>query len=234
MTERAAVERAVAEPATAERIPAERTTAERIPADRASADRVTGELTGRRVRLEPLDHRHHDGLCEAIRDGSLWELAVTLVPHPDDVRGFITDAVAGRAAGTELAYATVDLATGRIAGSTRLMKIDTAHRRLEIGWTFLGRSWQRTGVNAEAKLLMLTHAFEELGMNRVELLTDVRNAASRAAIARLGATQEGILRRHMVMRDGHVRDTVVFSLTRPEWPAAKQALRERPAVRREG
>ncbi|MCF3179777.1 GNAT family N-acetyltransferase [Streptomyces polychromogenes] len=202
-------------------------------AEQAVAGQAVAELTGGRVRLEPLDHRHHDGLCEAVRDGSLWELAVTLVPHPDDVRGFITDAVAGREAGTELAYATVDLATGRIAGSTRLMRIDTANRRLEIGWTFLGRTWQRTGVNAEAKLLMLTHAFEELGMNRVELLTDVRNAASRAAIARLGATQEGILRRHMVMRDGHVRDTVVFSLTRPEWPAAKQALRERLTARQE-
>ncbi|MFJ3876547.1 GNAT family N-acetyltransferase [Streptomyces sp. NPDC090077] len=192
------------------------------------------ELVGERVRLEPLEQRHHDGLFEAVRDGSLWELAVTLVPHPRDVRGFIADAVAAREDGRELAYATVDPATGRIAGSTRLMMINTAHRRLEIGWTFLGRTWQRTGMNAEAKLLMLTYAFEELGMNRVELLTDVRNAASRAAIARLGATQEGIMRRHMVMRDGHVRDTVVFALTGPEWPDAKRALRERLAVRREG
>lgn len=144
----------------------------------------------------------------------------------------MADAVAAREAGTDRAYATVDLATGRIAGSTRLMRIDTAHRRLEIGWTFLGRTWQRTGVNAEAELLMLAHAFEELGMNRVELLTDVRNAASRAAIARLGATREGVVRRHMVMRDGHVRDTVIFSLTRPEWPEAKRALCERLAARR--
>ncbi|GLX23486.1 MULTISPECIES: GNAT family N-acetyltransferase [Streptomyces] len=185
------------------------------------------QLEGGRVRLEPLEQRHHDGLCDAVRDGNLWELAVTLVPRPGDVRGFIADAVAAREAGREVAYATVDLATGRIAGSTRLMMINTAHRRLEIGWTFLGRTWQRTGVNAEAKLLMLTHAFEDLGMNRVELLTDVRNSASRAAIARLGATQEGIMRQHMVMRDGHVRDTVVFALTRAEWPDAKRALRAR-------
>ncbi|MET9960393.1 GNAT family protein [Streptomyces sp. NPDC006326] len=193
---------------------------------------AAGELAGERVRLEPLEQRHHDGLCEAIRDGSLWELAVTLVPHPDEVRGFIDDAVAARAVGTQLAYATVDSATGRIAGSTRLMAIDPVNRRLEIGWTFLGRTWQRTGVNAEAKLLMLTHAFEVLGMNRVELLTDVRNSASRAAIARLGATQEGVLRHHMVMRDGWIRDTVVFSLTRPEWPQAKAALTARLAGRR--
>lgn len=189
-------------------------------------------LTGGRVRLEPLDHDHHDGLCEAVRDGKLWELAVTLVPHPDEVRGFIADAIEAREAGTQIAYATVDLATGRIAGSTRLMMINTAHRRLEIGWTFLGRTWQRTAVNTEAKLLMLTHAFEGLGMNRVELLTDVRNAASRAAIARLGATEEGVMRAHMVMRDGHVRDTVVCALTRPEWPDAKRALQARLASRR--
>ncbi|WP_405982875.1 GNAT family N-acetyltransferase [Streptomyces sp. NBC_00158] len=192
------------------------------------------ELVGGRVRLEPLEQRHHDGLCEAVRDGNLWELAVTLVPHPKDVRGFIADAVTAREAGRELAYATVDIATGQVAGSTRLMMINTVHRRLEIGWTFLGRTWQRTGVNAEAKLLMLTHAFEDLGMNRVELLTDVRNTASRAAIARLGATEEGVLRHHMVMRDGHVRDTVVFALTRPEWPDAKRALRERLTSRTAG
>ncbi len=182
------------------------------------------------MRLEPLEQRHHDGLCEAIRDGNLWELPVTLVPHPDEVRGFIDDAVAARAEGTQFAYATVDRATGRIAGSTRLMAVNAANRRLEIGWTFLGRTWQRTGLNREAKLLMLTHAFEVLGMNRVELLTDVRNSASRAAIAALGATQEGVLRHHMVMRDGWIRDTAVFSITRPEWPDAKRALADRLAA----
>ncbi|MGW6877172.1 GNAT family N-acetyltransferase [Streptomyces xanthophaeus] len=190
-------------------------------------EQATLERDGGRVRLEPLGHRHHDGLCEAVRDGSLWELAVTLVPHPDEVRGFITEALAARAAGTQLAYATVDTSSGRIAGSTRLMAIQSAHRRLEIGWTFLGRSWQGTGVNTEAKLLMLAHAFESMGMNRVELLTDVRNTRSRAAIAGLGATHEGTLRRHMVMRDGWVRDTAVYALTRPEWPASKAALEAR-------
>lgn len=151
---------------------------------------ATAELVGERVRLEPLELRHHDGLCEAVRDGSLWELAVTIVPHPDDVRGFIEDAIAARAAGTQIPYATVDAATGRVIGSTRLMVINTANRRLEIGWTFLAASWQRSGANTEAKLLMLTHAFEALGMNRVELLTDVRNAKSRAAITRIGAKPE--------------------------------------------
>ncbi|MFC9294700.1 GNAT family N-acetyltransferase [Streptomyces sp. NPDC057010] len=182
---------------------------------------------GRRVRLEPLERRHHDGLCEAIRDGRLWELPVTIVPHPEDVPAFIEDALAAREAGTQLAYATVDLATGRTAGSTRLMMINTLYRRLEIGFTFLGASWQGTGLNTEAKLLMLTHAFEVMGMNRVELLTDVRNARSRAAIEGLGATHEGVLRHHMVMRDGWIRDTAVYSITRPEWPDVKRALEAR-------
>ncbi|WP_327256191.1 GNAT family N-acetyltransferase [Streptomyces sp. NBC_01244] len=203
---------------------------QQVDADEAA----TAELTGERVRLEPLEIRHHDGLCEAVRDGSLWELAVTIVPHPDDVRGFIEDAVAARAAGTQIPYATVDAATGRVIGSTRLMVINTANRRLEIGWTFLAASWQRSGANAEAKLLMLTHAFEAMGMNRVELLTDVRNEKSRAAITRIGAKHEGVLRHHMVMRDGWIRDTAVYSITRPEWPDVKRGLLDRLAARTAG
>ncbi|WP_327303210.1 GNAT family protein [Streptomyces sp. NBC_01298] len=191
---------------------------------------ATAELAGERVRLEPLEPRHHDGLCEAVRDGSLWELAVTIVPHPDDVRGFIEDAVEARAQGHQIPYATVDAATGRVIGSTRLMVINTANRRLEIGWTFLAASRQRSGANTEAKLLMLTHAFETMGMNRVELLTDVRNAKSRAAITRIGAQHEGVLRHHMVMRDGWIRDTAVYSITRPEWPEVKRGLRARLAA----
>ncbi|MFJ7780572.1 GNAT family N-acetyltransferase [Streptomyces yangpuensis] len=195
------------------------------------ADGPLDALVGERVRLEPLARRHHDGLCEAIRDGKLWELPVTIVPHPDEVRGFIDDALAARAAGTQIPYATVDAATGRIAGSTRLMAISTPFRRLEIGFTFLGASRQGTGLNTEAKLLMLTHAFEAMGMNRVEFLTDVRNARSRAAIAGLGATHEGVLRHHMVMRDGWIRDTAVYSITRPEWPTAKRKLTARVGAR---
>ncbi|MFG2997874.1 GNAT family N-acetyltransferase [Streptomyces sp. NPDC048340] len=191
---------------------------------------AAAELVGERVRLEPLEQRHHDGLCEAVRDGKLWELAVTLVPHPDDVRAFIAEAALAREQGVQIPYATVDAATGRVIGSTRLMVINTANRRLEIGWTFLAGAWQRTGANTEAKLLMLTHAFEAMGMNRVELLTDVRNSASRAAISRIGATHEGVLRHHMVMRDGWIRDTAVYSITRPEWPAVKQNLRARLAA----
>lgn len=189
-------------------------------------------LAGRRVRLEPLEPLHHDGLCEAIHDGRLWELAVTIVPHPDEVREFIDNAVAARAEGTQIPYATVDAQSGRILGSTRLMVINTKFRRLEIGWTFLAESRQRTGVNTEAKLLMLTHAFEAMEMNRVELLTDVRNAKSRAAIAGLGATHEGVLRHHMLMPDGWIRDSAVYSITRPEWPDVKSALHGRVAAGR--
>lgn len=127
----------------------------------------------------------------------------------------------------------MDVATGRVIGSTRLMMINTANRRPEIGWTFLAESWQRSGANTEAKPLMLTHSFEAMGMNRVELLTDVRNERSRAAIARLGAKPEGVLRQHMVMRDGWVRDTAVYSLTRPEWPDAKFGLQNRLAAGRQ-
>ncbi|MGV9264810.1 GNAT family N-acetyltransferase [Kitasatospora sp. NPDC003701] len=189
------------------------------------------ELVGTHVRLEPLAHGHHDGLCEAIRDGELWNLRVTLVPHPRDVRAFIDDALAAHGAGAQLAYAVVDRADGRIAGSTRFLAVNLPNRRLEIGFTFLGRSWQRTALNTEAKLLMLTHAFETWGMNRVEFLTDVRNSTSRAAIARLGAAHEGVLRQHMVMRDGWVRDSALYSITGSDWPAAKEALAGRLAHR---
>ncbi|MEV0416447.1 GNAT family N-acetyltransferase [Streptomyces sp. NPDC050448] len=150
-----------------------------------------GHGAGRHVRATGTADARPSRWCEAIRDGELWNLPVTLVPHPHDVHRFVDDALAARSAGTQLAYATIDLATRRIAGSTRFTAINLPNRRLEIGFTFLGRTWQRTAVNTEAKLLMLTHAFEALGMNRVEFLTDVRNSASRAAISRLGATHEG-------------------------------------------
>jgi RimJ/RimL family protein N-acetyltransferase len=186
-----------------------------------------GVLEGANVRLEPLAHTHHDRLCAAIQDGELWNLHVTLVPYLHEVGAFIEKAIADRAAGLGQAYATIDLASGRVAGSTRFMRLDLPNRRVEIGFTFLGRTWQRTAVNTEAKLLMLTHAFEDQGLNRVEFLTDFRNAASRAAIARLGAVEEGVLRSHMVMRDGWVRDSVMYSITRADWPGVKERLTAR-------
>lgn len=190
-------------------------------------ERVT--LEGRLVRLEPLSKGHREGLCRAIRDGELWKLHVTLVPHPDEIDAFIDNAERAHGAGDGLAFATVERATNRIAGSTRFMECDAANKRVEIGFTFLGASWQRTGANTEAKLLMLAHAFETLGLNRVELLTDFLNARSRRAILGLGAREEGILRSHMIMRDGRVRDSVLYSIIKSDWPGAKQHLEHRLA-----
>jgi RimJ/RimL family protein N-acetyltransferase/uncharacterized protein YndB with AHSA1/START domain len=146
------------------------------------------------------------------------------VPHPSELDGFFADADAAFLAGRELAFATVDKASGLVAGSTRFRNMEAAHKRVEIGFTFLGKSWQRTHINTEAKFLMLRHAFETLQLNRVELLTDVLNTDSRNAIARIGAQEEGILRRHMVMRAGRVRDSAISSITREDWPAVKAAL----------
>lgn len=184
-------------------------------------------LQGSKVRLEPLSAHHLPGLAAAIDDGELWKLPVTFVPHPADLAAFLEDAEAGFVRGEELGFAMIDIATGRIAGSTRFLRTDAANRTVEIGFTFLGARWQRTHVNTEAKYLMLKHAFDTWGCNRVELFTDVLNTRSRTAIARLGARQEGVLRSHLVMRDGRVRDSVLFSMIRSEWPAAEAALTAR-------
>ncbi len=181
-------------------------------------------LDGRFVRLEPLSKLHEAGLCDAISDGKLWELFVTLVPTIDQVPQFVENALEAFDSGDGLAFATIDKATGRIAGSTRFMKANLPNKRIEIGYTFLGKSWQRTQINTEAKLLMLTYAFEKLTLNRVELLTDYLNEKSRKAIGRLGAKEEGILRNHMVMPDGRVRDSVIYSIIKNEWVGVKQHL----------
>ena len=181
-------------------------------------------LEGPRVRLEPLAEHHLPDLAIAIEDGALWELPFTIVPHPRDLSQFYSITESQYHAGKELAFATIDRATGLVVGSTRYRSIEAAHKRLEIGFTFIASTWQRTYVNTEAKLLMLQHVFEQLKFNRVELLTDVLNVKSRAAIARLGATEEGILRSHMVMRDGRVRDSILFSLISADWQRAKMRL----------
>lgn len=181
-------------------------------------------LEGQFVHLRPLTRDHADGLRKAVRDGELWKLFVTLVPGPDEVDNYIDVALTQHAAGQGLAFATVDKVTGTVVGSTRFMKADVSNKRVEIGATFLAKSHQRSRFNTEAKLLMLTHAFEVLEMNRVELITDYLNTTSRNAILRLGAKQEGILRNHMVMPDGRVRDSVLFSIIKYEWPGVKQNL----------
>jgi len=186
-------------------------------------------LEGRQVRLEPIAAVHRAGLCDAIADGELWNLFVTMVPHPDRIDKFLSDADAGYQRGDELVFATIDKASNRVAGSTRFMKANPLHKRVEIGYTFLGKSWQRTAINTEAKLLMLTHAFETLELNRVELLADYLNQASRKAILRLGAKEEGLLRNHMVMPNGRLRDSVLFSIIKNEWPGVKENLMARLA-----
>lgn len=181
-------------------------------------------LSGKLISLEPLAECHLAGLAQAISDGRLWQLPVTFVPPPEELPQFLSKADEAFEAGRELAFATIDIASGAVVGSTRFRAIDVAHRRAEIGFTFIAQSWQRSHVNTEAKYLMLRHAFEVWGCNRVELLTDFLNTTSRNAIVRLGAREEGVVRSHMVMRDGRVRDSVLFSIVATEWPDVKRSL----------
>lgn len=174
--------------------------------------------------MEPLTQNHKAGLCAAIADGELWELYVTLVPQIKDIDVFFSKAQALYEVGDGIAFAIIDKSTNKIAGSTRFMKADLANKRVEIGYTFLGKSWQKTRINTEAKLLMLSHAFDVMELNRVEFLTDYLNNHSRAAILRLGAKEEGVLRNHMIMPNGRVRDSVLYSIIKNEWPGIKQHL----------
>ena len=187
-------------------------------------------LRGKRVALEPLSAEHLQGLATAIADGELWSIPVTLVPHPDDLTEFLKQAETRYAAQLERPFATVDLASRAIVGSTRFMAINREHRRVEIGFTFIAQRWQRSYVNTEAKYLMLRHAFEVWGCNRVEFITDILNTKSRQAILRLGAKEEATLRSHMIMRDGRTRDSALYSVVRSEWPRVKSALEVRVAA----
>ncbi len=181
-------------------------------------------LEGNLVRLEPLASHHREALCDAIRDGELWTLFVTLVPHPKDIDAFFEQAEKNFVAGDGLAFAIIDKSLNKVVGSTRFMKAELSHKRAEIGFTFLGKSAQKTLINTEAKYLLLQHAFEHLALNRVELITDCLNFVSQKAILRIGAREEGIMRNHMIMRDGRIRDSVLYSIVKHEWPGVKQNL----------
>jgi RimJ/RimL family protein N-acetyltransferase len=181
-------------------------------------------LAGRHVRLEPLSRAHHAALCAIGLAPELWELIPYRVLTPEDMAGYIQSALDLQAAGTALPFATVHAASGQVVGSTRFMNIDQANRRVEIGATWIAAPWRRTAVNTEAKYLMLRHAFEILGCIRVELKTDSLNQRSRNAIRRIGATEEGTLRQHLVTWSGRLRDTVYFSILDSEWPRVKQDL----------
>ena len=180
-------------------------------------------LTGRHVQLEPLAVGHHDALIDAATDGELWKLWYTSVPAPQSMRSWIETALSMRAH-DDLAFAIRDMRDGSIVGSTRYFRVDALNRRLELGHTWYARRAQRTGINTEAKLLLLGHAFEALNCIAVELRTHWMNHQSREAIARLGAKQDGVLRNHQRMADGTLRDTVVFSIIASEWPAVKRHL----------
>jgi RimJ/RimL family protein N-acetyltransferase len=181
-------------------------------------------LEGRHVRLEPLDDTHFEGLCAIAFDEALWRLQVSRMRDREDLRRYVAIARADQLRGSALPFATIDRASGQVIGSTRFGNIERIHRRVEIGWTWLARPWQRTAANTEAKLLMLTHAFERWGCLRVELKTDVLNEQSRRAMLRIGAREEGILRSHMQAWDGRRRDTVHFSILDHEWPEVRAGL----------
>jgi RimJ/RimL family protein N-acetyltransferase len=188
-------------------------------------------LEGERVRLEPLDERHVPGLLAVGTDPATWTWLFERLDDEAVLRAWLADALRARDAGTELPFATLDARTGRVVGSTRYMAIVPAHRRLEIGWTWLAPAAWGTGINVEAKLLLLTRAFEALGAMRVELKTDARNERSRAAILALGAQFEGVFRKHMRMVDGRIRDSAWYAITDDDWPMVRARLVARLAAR---
>jgi RimJ/RimL family protein N-acetyltransferase len=186
-------------------------------------------LVGKHVRLEPLTLDHVDGLARVGLDPELWRWIPTPVTTVAEMRDYVATALDEQRRGVSVPFAIIDRASDRVIGSTRYGSITPEHRRLEIGWTWYAATHQRTAANTEAKLLLLTHAFETLGAMRVEFKTDALNVKSRTAIARLGAVEEGTFRKHMQTVSGRVRDTVYFSILDTEWPAVKARLTARLA-----
>ncbi len=181
-------------------------------------------LSGHGVTLVPLTLEHESGLQAAAADGALWNIRVTSVPEPQDTRKYIEDALAMREAGHRFAFCVVDEASGRVLGSSSYHDIVPAVKRVEIGYTWYAKSVQRTHVNSSCKLLLMTHAFEMLGCNVVGWRTDNFNFASQAAIERMGARKDGVIRGHALRRDGTIRDTVMYSLRAGEWPEVKAQM----------
>jgi RimJ/RimL family protein N-acetyltransferase len=188
-------------------------------------------LDGDFVRLEPMTLGHHGGLSEVGLDPEIWRYTLVVVKTPDEMRSYMESALDLQRDGTTLPFVTIERSSGRIVGSTRFGNYDAANRRIEIGWTWIAPRWQRTAINTEAKYLMLTHAFEKLGCVRVELKTDVLNTPSRKAMLRIGATEEGVLRKHSLVWDGRYRDSIYYSILDEEWPGVKQQL-EKMLIRR--
>lgn len=181
-------------------------------------------LIGAFARLEPLSQRHRAGLTDAVEDGELWRLWYTMVPAPEAMKSEIDRRMSLRKAGTMLPFAVIDVATGRPVGMTTYMNVDPVQKRLEIGSTWYRKSVQRSAINTECKLLLLRHAFEALDCIAVEFRTHFFNQQSRQAIERLGAKLDGVLRSHMRLKDGSLRDTCVYSIIACEWPAVRSNL----------
>lgn len=181
-------------------------------------------LEGRFVRLEPLERRHEAALALVAVDEELWRYFTSSLATPDGLRRWIDTALDNAARGTELPFATVELATGTVAGGTRVMDIQYAHDTVEIGATWLGRAWWRTAINSESKYLLLRHLFDTIGCRRVSLKTDLLNTRSQRAIERLGAVREGVLRKHMLVQGGRSRDTVYYSILDDEWPQTRKNM----------
>jgi len=198
-------------------------------------ENLTSVLEGKVVRLEPLARRHEEGLFEAAKDERIWRwMPYDASESKDTFHAWLEDALDASEAGTEGAFATLDAGTGKPVGSTRYLALRPAHRVLEIGWTWLSPACWQTGANVEAKLLMLEHAFQDLGCLRVEFKTDSRNDRSRAALAALPAQFEGVFRKHMLVRGGERRDSAYYSIVDDEWPEVRKNLERRlDVVRKE-
>ena len=181
-------------------------------------------LEGAHVQLQPLSESHLDALCDIGLDPDLWKWIPIQVLDRVQMQSYIRSALSDQEKGISLPFATIDRKSNRVVGSTRFLNIDVPNLRVEIGATWIAKPWQRTRINTEAKFLMMRHAFETWGVNRLEWKTDALNTQSRNAILRLGAKQEGIFRHHIVTWSGRLRDTVYFSVIAPEWPEVKQAL----------
>jgi N-acetyltransferase len=190
-------------------------------------------LEGSFVRLEPMGLEHHARLTAVGLDPDIWRRAIAPIRTPEEMRSYMDTALQLQREGTALPFVTVERSTSRVVGSTQFGNYDRANRRIEIGWTWLAPAWQRTVTNSEAKYLMLSHAFERLGCVRVELKTDVLNSQSRDAILRIGAKEEGILRKHTLTWTGRYRDSIYYSILDEEWPEVKAHLKtlvaQRPA-----
>jgi RimJ/RimL family protein N-acetyltransferase len=188
-------------------------------------------LEGDFVRLEPMTLEHHAGLSAVGLDPEIWRFTLVVVQTPEEMRGYMDAALELQRSGTTLPFVTIERSSGQIVGSTRFGNYDPANRRIEIGWTWIAPRWQRTAINTEAKYLMLAHAFEKLHCVRVELKTDVLNTPSRKAMLRIGAKEEGVLRKHSLVWDGRYRDSIYYSILDDEWPTVKQEL-EKMLIRR--